>query len=166
MLNTRMHKIVITLSGKTWFPHLPISLGVALLGLLYIIPVFEQVIAMAIHLKTPNTLQQDLVGVSLTGIIQLSFSVFLLIISLGLWLRSRIAWFMAVLATIALISQALQSGISVGIVSFCYNIVLLGLLLTSMLLGKRIDVKDIMRHLLGQAGTNDSSETQISKKEK
>jgi len=44
--------------------------------------------------------------------------------------------------------------------------VLGGELLTSMLLGERIDVKDIMKHLLGQAGTSASSETQISKKEK
>ena len=129
MLNTRMQKIVITLSEKAWFPQLPISLGVALLGLLHIIPVFDQVMAMAIHLRTPDTVQQDLAGVSFTGIVQLSFSVFLLIISFGLWLRSRFAWFLALLAMIGLVSQTLQSGISVGIVSFCYNIVLLGLLL-------------------------------------
>ncbi len=131
MLNTPIHKTVITLSGKNWFPQLPLSLGVALLGLLHIIPVFDQVMAMAIHLKAPNTFQQDLTGVSLTGIIQLSVSIFLLIISFGLWLRSKVAWFLALLAMIGLISQTLQSGISVGIFLFCYNIVLLGLLLVT-----------------------------------
>ena len=131
MLNTPIHKSVITLSGKNWFPQLPLSLGVALLGLLHIIPVFDQVMAMVIHLKAPNTFQQDLTGVSLTGIIQLSVSIFLLIISFGLWLRSKFAWFLAVLATIALVSHTLQSGILVEIYLFCYDIVLLGLLLNN-----------------------------------
>ena len=129
MLNTHFHRSVAAISGKIWFPYLPLSLGVALLGVLNIILVFDQVMAMAIHLRTPHTFQQDLVGVSLQGILQMSFSVFLLIISFGLWLRSKIAWFLAVLAILILGSQTLQSGISVEIYLFCYNLLLLALLL-------------------------------------
>ena len=129
MLITRMHKIMHDLSEKVWFPHLPLALGMALLGLLNIILVFDQVMAMVIHLRTPNSFQQDLVGVSMTGIIQLSFSLFLLIISFGLWLRSKVAWLMAVPAVLILTSQMLQSGSSVEIYLFCYNLIILSLLL-------------------------------------
>jgi voltage-gated potassium channel len=128
MLNTLFHRAVTALSGKTWFPNVPLALGVAVLGLLHFIPVFDQMMAMYIHLRTPGRLQHELVGVSFSSIAQLSFSLFLLLISFGLWMRSRLAWLLAVLAAIGLISQTLQSGISVGVFSLLYNIVLLSLL--------------------------------------
>ena len=129
MLTINIPKISTTLSKKTWFPHLPLALGVALLGLLNMILVSDQIIEMIIHLRTPHTLQQDLVGVSLTGILQFSFSAFLLIISYGLWLRSKVAWFLAVLAMLILVSQIFRSGISHEIFLFCYNFLILALLL-------------------------------------
>jgi voltage-gated potassium channel len=119
------------LRGKIWFPHLPLAVGIALLGLLNIILVLDQVITMVIHLRTPNTFQQDLVGVSIFDILQFSFSLFLLMISYGLWLRSKVAWFMALLALLSLIIQMFQAGISVDIYLFSYNIILLALLLKS-----------------------------------
>jgi voltage-gated potassium channel len=132
MINASVRRAVAVLSGKTWFPHVPLSLGVALLGLLHLIPVIDQAMAMHLHLGTPGSVRQDLVGVSLLGISQLSISAFLLIMAFGLWLRSRIAWWLSVLAAaIGLVALALQPGTPVGVWSFGYDIVLIGLLLTT-----------------------------------
>jgi hypothetical protein len=85
------------LSRKTWFPQVPIALGVALLGLLHLLPVIDQAIGLHLHLRTPGSVRQDLIGIDLSGISQLWISVFLLIMAVGLWLRSRIAWLLSVL---------------------------------------------------------------------
>jgi voltage-gated potassium channel len=110
----------------------PVSLGVALLGLLHLIPVIDQTIGLYLHLRTPGSVRQDLVGINLSDISQLSISVLLLIMSVGLWLRSRIAWLLSVLATaIGLASLYLLSEIQAGAWLFYYDIVLMGLLLAT-----------------------------------
>lgn len=132
MINTRVRRAVTILSGKAWFPHVPISLGVALLGLLHLIPVIDQLMAMQLHLRAPGSMQQDLVGVSLSGVALVSISTFLLIMAFGLWLRSRFAWLLSVLAiATSLVTLALQSGMPVGVWLFGYEFVLMGLLLTT-----------------------------------
>jgi len=86
------------LSGRAWFPQLPLALALALLGLLHLISIADQVESLHLHLLTPENLRQDLAGVTLPGISQLSIGVFLFIISVGLWLHSKLAWLLAVLA--------------------------------------------------------------------
>jgi len=39
---TRLRETMAGLSRKSWFPHVPISLAVALLGLLHLMPVIDQ----------------------------------------------------------------------------------------------------------------------------
>jgi voltage-gated potassium channel len=132
LLRTHLRDAVAGLSGKAWFPQVPVSLGVALLGLLHLIPVIDQTIGLYLHLRTPGSVRQDLVGINLSDISQLSISVLLLIMSVGLWLRSRIAWLLSVLATaIGLASLYLLSEIQVGAWLFGYDIVLMGLLLAT-----------------------------------
>lgn len=70
----------------------------ALLGLLYLISTTGQVRSLHLHLLAPGSLRQDLTGVDLLGISRLSIGVFLLIISVGLSLRSKFAWLLSVLA--------------------------------------------------------------------
>jgi voltage-gated potassium channel len=128
----RLRESMAGLSRKAWFPQAPISLAVALLGLLHLIPVFDQAIGLQLHLRTPGSVRQDLVGINLHGISQLSIGVFLLIMSVGLWLRSRIAWLLSVLAAaIGLANLSLQSEMPVEAWLFGYDIVLTGLLLAS-----------------------------------
>jgi len=128
----RLRKALAGLSRKSWFPHVPISLAVALLGLLHLIPMIDQAISLHLHLRTPGSVRQDLVGVALPGISQLSIGVFLLIMSAGLWLRLRVAWLLSVLVgAIGLVTRSLQSEVPVESWLFGYNFLLVGLMLAS-----------------------------------
>jgi voltage-gated potassium channel len=95
-LPSRLRKTLAGLSGKAWFPRLPIALAVALLGVLYLLPAIDQAINLHLHLRTPGSFRQDLVGINLSGISQLSIGMFLLLMSGGLWFRSRAAWLLSV----------------------------------------------------------------------
>jgi len=97
---TGFGNILAGLTGKTWFPQVPVALGMALLGLLHLIPVSEQAIALYLHLRTPGAVRQNLIGVNLLDISQLSIGIFLLTMSIGLWFRSRIAWLLSVSAAV------------------------------------------------------------------
>ncbi len=120
------------LSRKDWFPQVPISLGVALLGLLHLIPVIDQAIVLQLHLRTPGSVRQDLVGINLSGISQLSIGLFELFMSVGLWLRLHIALLLSVLAAMIRITILyLLSVTSVGNWLLGYNVVLLGSMLAS-----------------------------------
>jgi len=132
MNDSRLRKTMADLSGKAWFPQAPLALAVALLGLLHLIPVIDQAVSLHLHLRTPGSVRQDLVGIDLPGISQLSIGAFLLIISVGLWLRLRVAWWLTVLAAaIGLATLSLQLQVPVGVWLFGYDIVLTGLLLAS-----------------------------------
>jgi len=54
-----LRNILAGLTGKAWFPQVPISLGVVLLGLLHLIPILEQAIALHLHLRTPGAVRED-----------------------------------------------------------------------------------------------------------
>ena len=95
-----LRRAVAGLSKKSWFPQVPVALALALLGLLHLIPVTDQAQSLHLHLLTPGSLRQDLVGVSLPDISQLSIGVFLLIISVGLWIRLQFAWLLSVLVLV------------------------------------------------------------------
>ncbi len=135
-LRIRLRKIVSALSEKSWFPQLPIAvaLALALLGLLHLIPVVDQAQSLHIHLLTPGSLRQDLVGVSLPGVSQLSIGVILLIMSAGLWFRLQLAWLLSVLALIlAMVLAALSMQSEAPFTSWLlpYEILLMGLLLAN-----------------------------------
>jgi hypothetical protein len=44
---TRLREAMAELSRKAWFPQVPVSLAVALLGLLHLIPVIDQAVGIA-----------------------------------------------------------------------------------------------------------------------
>lgn len=123
---------MVGLTQKNWFPQVPIALGAALLGVLHLIPVFDQALALHNHLLTTGSVRQDLVGIGLSGISQLSISLFLIIMSIGLWLRLRAVWLLSVIAiVIAIINLYLQSDRPLRSELFVLDTVLLGLLLAS-----------------------------------
>ena len=132
MKYTQVRRAMAAVSAKTWFPQVPIALAVALLGLLHLIPVIDQVFAMHLHLITPGSTAQTLDGVSLLGISQSSISVFLLVMSVGLWMRSQLSWMLSVLAAaIGVANLMLQSEATVGAWSLVYGVGMLGLLLST-----------------------------------
>jgi voltage-gated potassium channel len=103
-----------------------------LLGVLHLIPVFDQALALHHHLLTTGSVRQDLVGIGLSGISQLSISLFLIIMSIGLWLRLRAVWLLSVIAIVsAIINLYLQSDRPLRSELFVLDTVLLGLMLVS-----------------------------------
>ncbi|RLA61534.1 MAG: voltage-gated potassium channel [Gammaproteobacteria bacterium] len=131
---SRLHKAVEDLTRQTWFPHIPISLALALLGVLHLMPVLDQAQSLQLHLLTPGSIRQDLTGVDLPGVSQLSLGVFLLIMSVGLWLRLQFAWLLAVLGlglAIVLATLSLQSDRPAGIWQLAYDTLLMGSLLAA-----------------------------------
>jgi voltage-gated potassium channel len=120
------------LSSKSWFPQVPISLAMALLGLLHLIPVFEQAVGLLQHMRTPASVRQDLTGINLLGISQLSIGVFLLAMSVGLLFRLRIAWLLSILAAvIGLIDLYFEPDIPIPVWLFGYDSALIAVMLAS-----------------------------------
>ena len=129
-----LHKAMASLSGKAWFPQLPLALAIALLGLLHLIPVTDQAQRLYVHLLTAGSIRQDLVGVNLPGLSQLSLGVFLLIVAVGLWLKLQFAWLLSVLGlalAIVLVALSWQSEQPIGPWLLAYNTVLIALLLAT-----------------------------------
>lgn len=129
-----LRRAVASLFKKPWFPQVPIALALALLGLLHLIPVTDQAQSLHLHLLTPGSLRQDLVGVSLPGISQLSIGVFLLIISVGLWIRLQFAWLLSVLVlvlSVVLAALSMQSDRPIETWLLAYETLLMAWLLAS-----------------------------------
>jgi voltage-gated potassium channel len=85
------------------------------------------------HLRTPGSIRADLIGVDLSHITRILVGVFLLMLAIGLWTRTRIAWFLSVLVMaiavmIRLATLFLHSEMSW---LFIYEILLTGLLLAN-----------------------------------
>jgi voltage-gated potassium channel len=131
MIINKFRNLISLTINKHWFPQGPLSLGVAVLGFWYLIPVIDHAQSIYNHIILPGATRQDLSGVNLEGITQLLFGIFLLVISIGLHLQSRISWFLSVLVTIGLAVQSVQIGISSNYWLFAYNLVLIALLLTT-----------------------------------
>ncbi|RLA47641.1 MAG: voltage-gated potassium channel [Gammaproteobacteria bacterium] len=131
-LRARAGKVMVRLSKKAWFPRGPIALAVALLGLLHIMSIIDHAIGLYFHLRTPGSIRQDLVDVSLSGTAHLAIGVFLLIISVGLWVQSRTAWLLSVLvSTIGIVVLFTSADISTRVGLISYHFVLTGCLLAS-----------------------------------
>jgi len=131
-LQAYLHKHIDFLTSKEWFPQVPISLGVALIGLLHLFPVFDQALGLQLHLRTPNSIRQDLVGINLTDISQLSISLFLMIMSVGLWLKSRAVWLLSIIAIIIkVINLFLLSGGPIETELVTFDLVLLVFMLAN-----------------------------------
>ena len=131
-VTTRFRNILADLTGKTWFPHVPVSLGMALLGLLHLIPVFDQAVVLHLHFRTPGAVRQDLIGINLLDISQLSISIFLLAMSIGLWFRSRFAWLLSVSAALIGLAHLFNSSeLPVSVWFLGYEFALLGMMLAN-----------------------------------
>ena len=84
-----------------WVPHLPLALGVGLLGAVHVLPPLIHALGLHFFSQTLTTLTLNLVNVGLSGLPQIAVGIFLLVMSAGLLLRSRLAWSSTVLALLA-----------------------------------------------------------------
>lgn len=84
-----------------WFPHFPLALAVSFLGAVHLLPPLIQSLGLHFYSQTLTTLTRNLVNVGLAGLPQISVGLFLLVMSVGLMLRSRLAWITTILALLA-----------------------------------------------------------------
>ncbi len=120
------------LSAKAWFPHVPVACAVALLGLLHLVPVIDQAIGLYAHFRSAGPVREDLVGITLQGISQLAINLFAVAMAIGLLLRSRVSWLLALLATTIQVGNLLTvSVLPVDAWLLGYDLVLIGVLLAT-----------------------------------
>jgi len=115
-----------------WFPHVPLALAVGLLGAVHLLPPLLHTLGLHFYSQTLTTLTLNLVNMGLAGLPQIGVGLFLLMMSFGLLLRSRLAWVTTVLALLAgLVILTLQPGPQYHDWLLPYNTVLLLALLAS-----------------------------------
>ncbi len=78
--------------ARQWFPQLPLALIAALIGILHLIPLIEHTLGWPFKSDFLTNIRRDLVDLTLWGVPQSAIGGLLLIMSLGLLWRSRIAW--------------------------------------------------------------------------
>ena len=80
------------LSSSFWFPQVPLAVAAALIGLLHLIPLIEHTLGWHFEPELYAGIRQEMVNLTLWGIPQSAIGALLLIMSLGLLWRSRLAW--------------------------------------------------------------------------
>ena len=80
------------LSSRTWYPLAPLALAAALIGLLHLVPLIEYTLGRHFALILFADIHRELVDLTLRGVPQSAVGALLLIMSLGLLWRSRLAW--------------------------------------------------------------------------
>ncbi|MCK5662871.1 MAG: hypothetical protein KAI17_05260, partial [Thiotrichaceae bacterium] len=85
------------LNSSRWFPHAPLALVSALLGLMYLAPLMKDTLGWSLVSTLFAGKLWDLVDLNMWGVSQSALGVLLLVMSLGLLLRSRFAWITCVL---------------------------------------------------------------------
>lgn len=80
------------LNSCAWFPQVPLALAAALIGLLHLIPLIEHTLGWHFEPELYAGIRQNMVNLTLWGIPQSAIGALLLIMSLGLLWRSRLAW--------------------------------------------------------------------------
>ena len=83
------------LASTTWYPQRPLAIAVALVGLMYLSPLLSQQLGWQFK-TTYSGLNLD--SFNIWGVSQVTVGILLLVMSLGLLWRSRIAWMTCVLA--------------------------------------------------------------------
>lgn len=82
-----------------WFPHLPIALAVALLGVLRFLPPLQRLQAVPLFTAKFDQVRVDLLHLGIRGVPTAAVAVFLIVMSVGLLFRSRLAWVITVFIT-------------------------------------------------------------------
>jgi voltage-gated potassium channel len=90
-----------------WFPHLPLAIAVGVLGVLRLLPAVERSLGVSLFSRELSLADASVSGLSVRGLPQVVTGAFLIVMSVGLLLRSRLAWLTTLLTTLASLSIAL-----------------------------------------------------------
>jgi len=97
--------------SERWFPHVPLAVFVAAFGVLRLAPALNETTGWASFLSRLMEAESRLAALSTRGLTDAVPGIFLVTMSVGLLLRSRLAWFITVVFTAA----------SMGIDLFLYH---------------------------------------------
>ncbi|OBS10739.1 voltage-gated potassium channel protein [Acidihalobacter prosperus] len=99
------------LRADRWFPHVPLSLGVGLAGLLQLVPDLRKLLGLTLSVPDLGHLNEGFSTLAIHGIPQFAVGMLLLVMSLGLLWHSRLAWVTTMLVTLAAVAvQLIASG--------------------------------------------------------
>ena len=98
-----------------WFPHLPLALAIAALGFLHIAPQLFKMLGWSGFCVRIDDASRSFQNLNIRGVPQAAAGLFLIVMSVGLVLKSRLAWVIAILVTMAslVIAVLLQTGPSI-----------------------------------------------------
>lgn len=123
------HRLEQRLRTRLWFPHVPLFLATFLLGLLDLGPLLHNVLKGEVTVQGLISLSGTIFADVIQGAPKVIAGVFLVIMSAGLLLRSRLAWIIVTLVTGANLVLCLLSQTRLLIVVAVYSAVLLASLL-------------------------------------
>lgn len=120
-----------------WFPHLPLALAVGGSGLLQLLPAIDRTLGLSSSLSQLNSAAVSVTSLSIRGLPQGVVGAVMVVTAVGLLMRSRFAWIIALLTTLASIALGLvPSTAASSAVPLVVNAVLLLLLVLG---GRRFD---------------------------
>ena len=99
------------LNSRTWFPQVPLAIVSALIGLMYLAPFLTKMLRLNFIAKLVTDADLGIAGLSLLGISRSSIGALLLVMSLGLLLRSRLAWLTNIMMLLAALLFHFHAGI-------------------------------------------------------
>lgn len=109
-----------------WFPHIPLAIGVGLLGLLELVPPLEKTLGLNLFSTAIDNVSKDIIGITMRGVPHVAIGFFLLVMSGGLLVRSRLAWVTTLFMIVAGLGLTLyKPGTDTHQVLRVYNVVLL-----------------------------------------
>ncbi|MGR8997949.1 MAG: NAD-binding protein [Gammaproteobacteria bacterium] len=89
------------LNSRTWFPQVPLAVVSALSGLMYLVPLLKNMLGLNFLPRLFAGAGSDIANLNMLGISRSTIGACLLVMSLGLLLRSRLAWLTSILLIIA-----------------------------------------------------------------
>lgn len=114
-----------------WFPHVPLALALGLVGILQLLPVIERLLGVSLINREISAVL-GFNPLAVRGLPQGFVGFFMVVMSIGLVLRSRLAWIMAIITTLASIGLTLAGPeTDIFSVPIIYNVVLFVLLVLS-----------------------------------
>ena len=98
-LKSQFHQLTNLFDSYKWFPQVPLAFISSLVGLFYLSPLIKETLGLESFSLLSRDEKWRLVELNMWGISQSAIGGLLLIMSLGLFQRSRFAWLMCILMT-------------------------------------------------------------------
>jgi len=128
-LTSWRHLLERRLAFDRWYPHVPLALAAAPIGLLMIAGAVRAGLGVGPASLEIGALERDANALHLSAIVEAALGLSLLVIALGLGIRSRLAWLWAVIATGSGVFIRLLAGSRDRSFAAYYAILLVALLL-------------------------------------